>query len=246
MPLRVPSGRPVCCPPRRPPRASWSGAQGGGFRGRGPACAAPPCPSPTPPRPGTQNAPFPNSGRFHEEVRDALGSCGDGGGSLRERPQAPQVTWCDLHPRRGRRGRSACRFPSRPPLLRCAPLALGQRAARQISCREDQPTALWGPELEGQQVPAGREKASIAPTELCSDAGPPASASGAWRSLALSLSLGGVGIPGLLLHHRAPGPDLPTGGGWIAQGLPSSPGSVPRRSWGHCSIRERVTRQERR
>lgn len=158
-------------------------------------------------------------------MRDALGSYGDGGRPLRERPQAPRVTWCDLHPRRGRGGRSACLLPSRPPLLHCAPLALGQRAARQISCGEDQPTALWGPGLEGPQVPAGAGKGLLHPPQSCAQTGASCpSASGTQRFMALSLSLGGgggAGIPGipcLLLYHLAPGPDLPRAGGWVTRG----------------------------
>lgn len=180
----------------------------------------------------------PNLGRGREEVRDALGSCGDGGGSLRERPQAPQVTWCDLHPRRGRGGRSACLLPSRPPLLHCAPLALGQRAARQISCREDRPTALWGPALEGQQVPAGRGKTAIAPHRaaqtrvllpLCF-----------WSpevSGTFTFSVGGDPQPASpSLGLQAPTSLQLVGGS--PEGAASSLGSAPCRSWGYCTIGE--------
>lgn len=205
---------PRLLPAAAPSRSFVVGAQGEGFRGGG-LMSLPPA------APGPRKHLSPTRGGVVGEVRDALGSYGDGGGPLRERPQAPRVTCCDLHPRRGREGRSACLLPSRPPLLHCAPLALGQRAARQISCREDQPTALWGPGLEGQQVPAGRGKASSTRHRACSDRvllplcfwNPEVSGTftSSWRRW------GGRGSPdpGLLLHHLAPGRDFPRAGGWV-------------------------------
>lgn len=246
LPLQFPSRRPVSCLPRPAARASWWGRRAKASGTVGSHMPRPHVPPLRGPGPGRRKHLFPHLGRGREEVRDALGSCGDGGGSLPERPQAPQVTWCDLHPRRGRGGRSACLLPSRPPLLHCAPLALGQRAARQISCQEDRPTALWGPALEGQQVPAGRRKAAIAPHRaaqtrvllpLCF-----------WSpevSGTFTFSVG-WGSPACFSITGAPGPDFPTAGGWITRGRRLISGLSPCRSWGYCSIREQVTRQERR
>lgn len=95
VPTTVPAPAAPLWPPRRLPAAAPAPScvergAGRGLQGPWARVCSPPCPSPTPPRPGTQKAPFPNSGRFHEEVRDALGSCGDGGGvSPRASPGPP-------------------------------------------------------------------------------------------------------------------------------------------------------------